>query len=166
MCTSRYLPGFAHGTVQVAVLHRVAAAAVEVAGAAVGAAGLAHVAGHLAQVRRLDDLAGVGRELHVLVGRVAGQARQLAVGAGGVVADQAVHVVLGGEVELVVLPAVAHVAGGAELVVGGHGRAEVVDDVLLAQALLGLRIHELPGPVLGFLYLLAPPRCGRRGRPW
>jgi len=139
--------------VDIAVFHRIAATAIEVAGAASGAAGLADVAGDFTQVRCLHDLAGMGREFGVLVRRVASQPRQLAVGAGGVVADQTVHIVLGGEVEFLVLPAVADVAGGAELIVRRHGGAEVVDDVLFAQALFGVRVHELPGPVLGFLHL-------------
>ena len=140
--------------VEVTVLDRITAATQEMAGAAGVATGLAHLARHLAEVGGLDDAAGVGRKLHVLVGRMSGQPGDLAVGAGGVVANQAIDVFLRTEVEAVVLPAVAHVTGGAELVVGGYGRAEIVDDVLLAQALLGGRVEEFPGPVLALVHLL------------
>ena len=85
---------------------------------------------------------------------MAGEARQLLVGAGGVVADETVDVRFVREVVIGVLPVVARVARGAEAVVGGHRRAVVVDDVLLSEALIVLRVEELPGPVGRLLHLL------------
>ena len=148
------LAGHIQGAVQVAMLHRVTTAAEEVARTTVFTPGLAHALGHDLEVGGLHDLAGLGRELHVLVGRVTRQAGQLAVGAGALMANQAIDVILRCEVELLVLPAIAGMARSAELVVGGHGRTEVVDDVFLAQTLAGLRVQEFPSPVLGLVHLL------------
>jgi len=55
-----------------------------------------------------------------------------------------IDVFLRGEVEFLVLPAITDVADGAE----------VVDDMFLAESLPGFRVHERPGPVLGFLLML------------
>jgi hypothetical protein len=65
------------------------------------------------------------------------------------VAGQAIDVFLGLEVEVGILPAVADVAAVAGGFVRGDRNAEVVDDGLLAQRLLGLGIEVFPFPVLG-----------------
>jgi hypothetical protein len=68
-------------------------------------------------------------------------------------AGQAIDVLFRFEVEVGVLPAVADVATGAGRVVRGDGNAEVVEDGLLAQRLLGVGIEVLPLPVLGAMDL-------------
>jgi hypothetical protein len=73
----------------------------------------------------------------------------LLVVAGGVVAGQAIDVFLGLEIEAGILPAVADVATVAGGFVRGDRNAEVIDDGLFAQRLLGLGIQVFPFPVLG-----------------
>jgi hypothetical protein len=131
------------------MLDAVTATAVEVAAAAGVAARLADLLRDLGKVDALDDLARSGRELGVLGHRVAGKSGRLLVVARGVVADDAIDVLFLREIEVGVLPAVADVAGGAGSIVGGDGDAEVVEHLLLAQDLFGVRVHELPLPVLG-----------------
>ncbi len=136
--------------VQVAMLDRVAAATVEVAGAAVLPSRLAHRLRDLGQVGRLHDLAAALGHLARRVKWMAGIGGDLLVGRGGVVAGQAVDVVLLGEVVVLVRPAVAGVATGAARLVGEDGAAEVVGRVLLAQGFAGGRVDRLPGPVDAF----------------
>ena len=133
--------------VEVAVLDRVTAAAVEVAGAAVLPAGLAHRLRDLRQVGRLHDLAAALGHLARLVERMAGIGGDLLVGRGRVVAGQAIHVVLVGEIVVLVRPAVASVATRAARLIGEDRAAEIVGRVLLAQLLAGGRTDGLPGPV-------------------
>ena len=85
---------------------------------------------------------------------MSGVARQFAVGAGRVVADQAVHVLLDVEIETAVFPAVTRMTCHAVLLVRNRRSAVVVDDILLATHLSGLGIDGLPCPVLGVLHLL------------
>ena len=136
------------------MLGAVAAAAVEVTRPAGVAAGLADLLRDLGQVDRPRHLARAGRILGRLIDRVAGEAGVFAIAAGGVVAHQAVDVLLDREVVVRVLPAIADMAGGAVRIVRRDRDAEIVEDVLLAQPLLGVRVQELPGPMLGALHLL------------
>lgn len=135
------------------MLHGIAAAAVEVAGAAGVAAALADLLRDLGEIDRVDELAGAGRQLHALVHRVASQAGRLAVTAGGVVANHAVDVGLGFEIERVILPAVTDVAGGAVLPIRRGRDAEAVHHGFLADLLQRDRVEKLPGPVLGAVHL-------------
>jgi hypothetical protein len=143
--------------VHVAVLDAFTAPAEEVAGAAVVARGRADV---LRDGLQIDGGPGLARTLgpfHLFVGRMPGGGRELLVGAGLIVTDQAVHEVLVVEVEGLVLPAVAGMTTGAARFVAGQGDAEVVDDVfsladgdvlLFLELLLGTRAD--PRPVGGF----------------
>ncbi len=101
------------------------------------------------QVDRLPDLARLGRKLGVLVRRVPGPCRQLLVGAGAIVAHQAVDVFRLGEIEGSVLPAEPGVATGAARLVAGQRDAVVVHRVRLAEVelLAGGLLARLPGPV-------------------
>ena len=143
------LLGCGQRAVHVAVLHAIAATAIEVAGAAGVAAALAHLLGNFGEVNGLEDLARAGRVFGVFGDYVAGKTGRLFVVAGGVVADHAVHVFFRLEVEAGVLPAVAHVAAVAGRFVGGHRDAKVVHHVLLAEQLVGIRVFVFPLPVLG-----------------
>ena len=86
---------------------------------------------------------------------MAGGCRELLVGACGVMADETVDVLLGGEIETVVLPSIADVAAGTARQITGDVEAKVVDDGFLAQNLAGVGICEFPVPVLGLVQLLA-----------
>ncbi len=127
-----------HGRIEVAVLDRVAAAAEEVALTAV----LTH---------RLADVLGNVNQVDIFARNAAARGR-FVVGAGGVVADQAVDFGLVGEVEGVgVGHAVTGVAAGAGIFVGGDRGAVVVQRVALA-ALVNLAVDFLlarPVPVAG-----------------
>jgi hypothetical protein len=160
------LVGRGQRAVHVAVLDAVAAAAVEVAGAAGVAAGFADLLRDLGQVDGLEDLARAGREFQVLGDHVAGQPGGFLVVAGGVVAHHAVHVLFGLEVKAGVFPAVADVAAVAGGLVGGDRDAEVVDDVLLAQQLVGGSGSCIPTSSAWCGGSGRPPRCGSSGRPW
>ena len=145
--------------VEVAVLDAIATAAVEVAGTAVVALGLADVLGDPGQVWRLVLLlpwrAFHRFEFAVDVERVAGVGAELLVTAGIVMAGQAVDVVLVGEVEILVGPAVTAVATGAARLVGQRRAAEIVGCPLLAQFLAGGRAARFPVPVDAFHHLVA-----------
>ncbi len=125
------------------MLDVVAAAGVRVAADAVldgrDATVVRHAARHRAQV---DVLLGVGQ---------AGIGLALHVGAGLVVADQAVDVLHVVEVEVLVVVAVARVTLRAAALVGRDGDAEVVDQVVLAVGPLletgDVRRHAFPGEV-------------------
>ena len=136
--------------VQVAMLDRVAPATVEVAGAAVLPSRLAHRLRDPGQVGRLHDLAAALGHLARRVQGVPGVGGDLLVGGRGVVAGQAVDVLLLGEVIVLVRPAVAGVAARAPRLVGKDGPAEVVGGVQLAELLAGGRADRLPGPVHAF----------------
>jgi len=144
--------GVAQRTVQIAMFDGVTT--VEVAGTTVLAAALADLARDVTQIRRFHDAARLGRELHILVGGMPSQSRNLTVGASRVVANQAIDIFLRSKVEFFILPAIPHVAGGAERIVGRHSGAEVVDDVLFAQTLARSGVKEFPGPMLALVYLL------------
>ncbi len=139
------------GRVEVAVLDRVAAAAVEVAGAAIAAIGKPHGLGGLEEIDGLEHDAGPGGEF---LGRLAEDGQTGASGEFFVnlrigMADEAVDVVGVGKIELGVGIAIADVAGGAAGFVGRQGDAEIVDDVLLAEVLARGRILVGPGPMDG-----------------
>jgi len=110
------LGGEVHGLVQIAMLDCIAAATVEMAVTAVGAIGQGNA---LCRGQQID-----------LRSRVAGG--RLAVVAGAVMTDQAVDAGGIGEVEGLVLPAVAGMAAGAFRPVPLDADAEIVDQVLLA----------------------------------
>ncbi len=139
--------------IQVTVLDAIAAATVVVAASTGGGAGLANVPGHHRQVHRVDELAGSRWQLGAFGGHFTGHARRLLVTA-GVVTDQAIDLALGVKVELVVLPAVAHVTTLAEGFVGAVTDTEAVEHGLLAQLLPRIRVGVLPGPVPGVHHLL------------
>ena len=134
--------------VEVTVLDAVAAAAVVVAGAAGVTTGAADGLGDLGQVDGLDELARARRIFAAHRHRIAGKAGRFGVAA-GVVTGQAIDLVAVAEVEVLVFPAVADVAGLAEGLVGLVADAEGVDHGLLAQVLAGVRIDVIPGPVPG-----------------
>ncbi|GAB7023505.1 hypothetical protein JCM12178A_20630 [Salidesulfovibrio brasiliensis] len=101
------------------MLDRVSATAVEVAGTAVLARGPAHALGHLGPVRgvvglsiALEELAlllvGIVRIRNVLCG-ISCSGRELLVRTGLLMTDQTVDLLLRGEVEILVLPAVTGV---------------------------------------------------------
>lgn len=73
--------------------------------------------------------------------------RHFLVAAGAVMADQTGRC-LRAEIKTGIHPAVTDVTGGAGAKVAGGRRAVVVDDVLLAQALLVNRVDHLPGQCL------------------
>jgi hypothetical protein len=75
------------------VLHSVAATTEEVAGATGIATGFADILGDFGEINRLDDLAGSRRGLGILERRIAAVG-EFFVGAGGVMADQAIDVLL------------------------------------------------------------------------
>ena len=85
---------------------------------------------------------------------MSGIARKFAVSAGGVVADQTVHIFLHGKIKTAVFPPVTRMACHTVLLVGNWGGTVVVDDVFLAAHPSGLGIERLPCPVLGMLHLL------------
>jgi hypothetical protein len=147
------LVGLIEGAVQVSVLHRVATTTVEVAGATGLAAGLADLLGDRLEIDAADDLARAGGKLGVLGHRMAGETGGLLVLAGGVVAHQTIDVLLGREIEVLVVKPVADVAARTGLVIGRHGGAEIVDHVPLAERLPGAGIHVFPLPVLGLVDL-------------
>jgi hypothetical protein len=136
------LAGMDQAGIQVAVLDGIAAAAPEMTTPAVLASRPAHALRHRHQVdARLRQAAG-----------------RLDVGPRLVVADETVHVLRSREVEAVVDPAVARVAGGASLPVRLDADAEVVDDRLLPEThrlLPSRHPHRitLPAPVGGALHL-------------
>ena len=145
--------GLGQRRVQVTVFDRISPATEKVAGAAACARGPAYALGDLGQVRRLAEISRVGRPFHRPIVGMSRQPRQFLVGAGGVVTDDAVDVFLGGEIEALVAEAVTHVTGGAEPHVAGGGGAEIVDNMLFAKLLSGVRVEVVPGPVLGLVDL-------------
>jgi len=135
-----------HDGLQVPVLGVGGAAAVEVTGAA-------------SLPRRTPHLPRHGRQVHACR-RQAGIERVFPVGAGGIVADEAVDVGRVAEIEVLALLAVADVAGGALLHVGRDGDAVVVhhqgEADVLAVLVAGQRGREaLPAPVGGAQQILA-----------
>ena len=68
--------------------------------------------------------------------------------------DDTVDICFRGEVEGVICPAITNMACTTEGLVGINRGAEIVDNIFLAQLLLGLGIYKLPGPVLGVVHLL------------
>ena len=76
-------------------------------------------------------------------------ARRLDVTACGVMAHEAIHIGFGFEIKILVLPAIAYMAGIAEGVIGRDGNTEIVDHIFLAQTLHVVRVHIFPCPVLG-----------------
>ncbi len=146
--------------VHVAVLHAVAAAAVEVALAAGVARGRAHMLRNVGEILRFDerlvgaiDLAAAGTHRDFFHRRIAADERNLVISLGLIVAHQAVHMILAAVVErhelVRVGAAIAHMAHGAELLVADRADAEVVVDVVLAHQCLGLGVVGLPRPVNG-----------------
>lgn len=124
-----------HGRVKVSVFHGITTTTVEMAGATCLPACQTGVSSDQSQVQAGHWSAGALGLLHI--------------GAGRVVAYQAVHLGLVGKIEGVVSPADSHVATGAAWFVGSGGDTEVVDDVLLAKHLAAGRIDVVPSPVAG-----------------
>ena len=135
------------------MLDAVAAAAEEVAGTTGVATGFADVLCHVLQVNGLDELAGTRRVFYRLVSWMTSHAGCFLVSAGGVVTHQAIHVLLLGEVEGIILPSVPYVAGITEWLVGHFRDAEVVDEMFFAEQLTVRRVFIFPSPVRGLLDL-------------
>src|SRR3990167_9252577 len=95
-----------------------------------------------------------GRKFRVLGTRLTTKPTGLGVLARLVMAGQAVDVFFHGEVKLVVLPAVADMATVAGCLIRLDRSAEIVDNMLLAQHLLGVWIDVFPFPVLRLVNLL------------
>jgi len=121
----------------------VAAAAVEVAGAAGRAARRPDVMGDLLEIDGLPGLPLWELLRLARVHRVPRAGREFLVGAGRVVAHQAVDVLRLFEVEAGVLPAVSGVAAGAAGPVPGQTDTEIVQCVDLAE------FHAFPFDLLG-----------------
>ena len=134
--------------VQVAVLDAVAAAAVEMAGAAIGPLRPPDA------LRDLGPIDGLQPLEHDAAGRVALGRRGLVVGAGLLMADKAVDILLLGEIEIRVRPVVAGMAHRAHAFVAARVGAEIVDQIALAEGLAGLFVLVLPGPMDGLLELV------------
>ena len=111
------------------MLHMVATATVEMAGATGLPAGPAHIPGHLQEIDTLR--------------RHAGPRRLLAVGAGSVMADQAVDIRRVTEVIRGISPPIARMAACTAGPIGRHGDTENIDPLLLAQFNLFLAARNL-----------------------
>ena len=140
--------------VQVAMLDRIAAAALEVTTAAVLARRVAHAFGHGHQVHPFGGIPGIGLDIR----------------AGIVVADQTVHVGFDAKVVVRILPAIPRMTCGAGRPVGRDADAEVVEQVLFAAihrlVVTGQRVRAgFPRPVRCLHHLLRRHPGGRTDRP-
>ena len=135
--------------VQLAVFDTGASSTVEVTRSTGLSARGSDVESDVAEVERLPDLPAPRRELSGLRDRVAGAGWELLVGTGRVVADEAVDVLFGREIEGVIGPSVSRVATRAARFIRLDADAEVVDLGLLSD---DIRLAErsgirLPRPV-------------------
>ena len=121
------------------MLDTIAATSEEVAGTAGITAGLADTLRNRFQI---DIVIGVARVT-----------RRFAISTRGIVTDQAINIFFSGKVKTLVFPAITDMARCTVRIVGLWRDAEVIENVLLAQALLVLRVQEVPGPVLGLVNL-------------
>jgi hypothetical protein len=137
------------GTIQVAMLDFVAAAAVKVAGSARLAGGQADVLRDICEVRWIPNGPASSREFCRFRNRKPGAGREFFVSGSGVVANETIHIFLNGEIKIFVFPTVANVATGATRLVGLDIYAEVVNECLFAQCLAGGFIDIFPRPVRG-----------------
>jgi hypothetical protein len=119
-------------------------AAVEMAAAAVDPAGGPDMLGDLFQVDRFEKLAAA---LLILERRVAAGSGKLAIGAGGIVAGQAIDILGFFEVEIFILPTVAGMTAGAPAPVGDRRDSVVVQDMGLAEYPASIFIGGLPAAV-------------------
>lgn len=133
--------GVDQGGIQIPMFDPIAAAAIEVAAPTVFPSWQADALGDL---RPLDRLLALK---HHRAGLVALGWWRLVIGAGAVMTDQTVDIVLIAEVEAVVFPAEARVALGAHALVSAGIGAEVVDQITLAEQLPRLFVLVCPGPV-------------------
>lgn len=131
----------------------VAMATIEMAGTAGITAGFADILGYLVQIDCTYYLAGSRWKLHFFIHRMAGQAGWFSVSARGVMAGQAIDIFFGGEIEIPVLKAIAHMAGSAISLIAGNADTEIIDQRLFTDRLAGIRIKRFQGPVLGFHHL-------------
>jgi hypothetical protein len=84
---------------------------------------------------------------------VTGQAGWFSVSAAGVMAGQAIDIFFGGEIEIPVFVAIAHMAGRAISLITGNADTEIIDQRLFTDHFAGIRIHRFQCPVLGFHHL-------------
>ncbi len=131
------------------MLHAIAAAAIEMAGAAIRSFRLTDALRHLHPVDGREPLE------HDAAGGVALCRRQLVIGAGLLMADQAVDVLLVLEIEVRVRPIVAGMALRAHAFIAARIGAEIVDEVVLAENLARFGVFVFPGPVDGLHELMA-----------
>ena len=139
------------GGIEVAMLDGIATTTADMAGTAIGATGFADILGDLGQVRRLEHFLA-RRALHrlefpVRIKRMTGISAKFLVGAGVVMAGQAVDIILIGKVEILVGPAVAGMATRAARLVGNRRAAEVIGRPFFADLLACRRVGGFPGPV-------------------
>ena len=134
---------------EIAMLDPIAAAAIKMAGPAIGS------------FRRPDALRDLcpfdgGQPLeHDAAGSIALCRRRLVIGAGLLVADEAVDVLLVLEVEVCARPVVAGMTLRAHAFIAARIGAEIIDDVVLAENLARLGAFVFPGPVDGLHELVA-----------
>ena len=131
--------GLEQAGVQIAMLDAVPAAAVEVTCATIATRCLAGVLRDLGVVRRKEFLA---HENLLFGGGIPGAGGEFLVGAGLVVTDQTVNILLVCEIELGIFPAVAYVAAGTAGPVAIERDAVVVQHIRLP-VLNGFSIGQL-----------------------
>ena len=144
-------------TVQVTMFYAVTAAAIKVAAATGLATGLTYILRHPRQINLFYRTVVFNLELaidpHIRISRMAGARLGFQIGTGRVMASQAVHIVLGGKIKVLVFPAVADMAGGTARVVGLQAATKHIGLMFFAQHLPSCRMIELPLPVGGLLQL-------------
>ena len=128
------------GVVHIAMLDTISPAATEMTGATGVATGFAYI---LCNIGEVD---GCSRQTTII--------GSFEVLAGGIMTDKAVDILLDCEIIILIDPAIARMACSAMGEIRLWRDAEIIQDILLADALLVMRIEEFPGPVLGFLDLL------------
>lgn len=126
---------------------------VEVASATGVATGFADFLHDFGEIDTFDYFSGSGRKLCVLRHDVAGKARRLFVVGRGVVAHNAVNILLLREIKIIVFPSKANMVTGARRVVGSNRNAVVIKHLFLTQNLLRIRVQELPVPMFGAVNL-------------
>ena len=131
------------------MLDAVTPAPVEVAGAAIGPFRLPDALRHLGPIDGLQPLEHDGAS------RITPCRRYLVVGPCLLMADNAVDILLLGEIEVRVGPIVAGMAHRAHALVAARVGAEIVYKVTLAKRLAGFFILVFPGPMDGLLELMA-----------
>ena len=123
---------------------------VKMAGAAVLPGRSSDALGHAVSVRRVEGLAA---ELFGLFGRPAGPRWKFRVGPRLIVTDEAVHVLFGRKIEVVVLPSIAGMAAGATSLVALDVHSEIVEGEARLAHYLGRISGTDPCPVDGLVKL-------------